>query len=307
MFVLQVLVLISLLIIPAYSDVETRAGLVQVFHDDFSGGLDHSKWTNEIAASGFGNGEFQIYSPESRNCFVKDGILYLKPTLTVDRFGKDFLEHGILDIVKTYGNCTSSHGCYHDASKDGIIQPAMSCKLKSTGSVRYGRVEVWAKMPKGDWLWPAIWLVPRDKAYGVWPRSGEIDIAELRGNLHNSGGTPNQVTSTIHFGTDWQHGHRQISHTHWNGHSYARDFHKFVMDWTASHIYISIDDRMILNATTPPDGYFHHYLQGNSIYTHGGKDAPFDKQFYMILNVAVGSTKGWFQDKARNTPYPKPG
>jgi len=47
---------------------------------------------------------------------------------------------------------------------------------------KYGRVEVKAKTPVGDWLWPAIWLLPKDQEYGQWPASGEIDIFESRGN-----------------------------------------------------------------------------------------------------------------------------
>lgn len=46
----------------------------------------------------------------------------------------------------------------------------------------FGKVEVVAKMPQGDWLWPAIWMMPENSTYGDWPRSGEIDIAESRGN-----------------------------------------------------------------------------------------------------------------------------
>ena len=49
-------------------------------------------------------------------------------------------------------------------------------------SFTYGTVETRAKMPKGDWLWPAIWMKPTDNKYGPWPRSGEIDIVEVRGN-----------------------------------------------------------------------------------------------------------------------------
>ena len=49
-------------------------------------------------------------------------------------------------------------------------------------SIKYGRVEVVAKMPQGDWLWPAIWMMPEDSVYGPWPNSGEIDIAESKGN-----------------------------------------------------------------------------------------------------------------------------
>jgi beta-glucanase (GH16 family) len=54
-------------------------------------------------------------------------------------------------------------------------------------TLRYGKIEVVAKLPKGDWLWPAIWMMPQESVYGDWPRSGEIDIMEARGNDRDSG------------------------------------------------------------------------------------------------------------------------
>ncbi|GFR79102.1 beta-1,3-glucan-binding protein [Elysia marginata] len=51
----------------------------------------------------------------------------------------------------------------------------------SKPTIRYGIVEVRARIPRGDWLWPCIWLMPKDNKYGAWPRSGEIDIMESRG------------------------------------------------------------------------------------------------------------------------------
>ncbi|CAM9810669.1 unnamed protein product, partial [Hapterophycus canaliculatus] len=58
------------------------------------------------------------------------------------------------------------------------INPVMSARVRTAGtfSFRYGRIEVKAKLPRGDWLWPAIWLLPEQNVYGQWPASGEIDI-----------------------------------------------------------------------------------------------------------------------------------
>ena len=60
----------------------------------------------------------------------------------------------------------------------------MSARLttKNSHHIRYGKVEIVAKLPRGDWLWPALWMMPVDDAYGPWPMSGEIDIMESRGN-----------------------------------------------------------------------------------------------------------------------------
>ena len=61
-----------------------------------------------------------------------------------------------------------------------------------------------AKIPKGDWIWPAIWLLPAYNEFGNWPASGEIDIMESRGNAasYPAGGV-NKFASTLHWGADW--------------------------------------------------------------------------------------------------------
>lgn len=55
-------------------------------------------------------------------------------------------------------------------------------RTAETFSFKYGRVEIKAKLPKGKWIWPALWLLPKHSIYGNWPASGEIDIMESRGN-----------------------------------------------------------------------------------------------------------------------------
>jgi beta-glucanase (GH16 family) len=60
----------------------------------------------------------------------------------------------------------------------------MSARIttKQSHHIQFGKVEIRAKLPRGDWLWPALWMLPVDNAYGIWPQSGEIDIMESRGN-----------------------------------------------------------------------------------------------------------------------------
>ena len=57
-------------------------------------------------------------------------------------------------------------------------------------------------MPRGDWIWPAIWMLPKNAEYGNWPSSGEIDIVESRGNANCANGL-NSFGSTLHWGPDW--------------------------------------------------------------------------------------------------------
>merc|ERR1712244_184682 len=107
-----------------------------------------------------------------------------------------------MDMWYLYGTCTNNNidGCKRDG-KDGILPPIMSGKVTSQAALRYGKVTVRAKIPQGDWLWPAIWMLPRSNAYGGWPRSGEIDIMESRGPPGGAGDYG--VNSTLHWGPDF--------------------------------------------------------------------------------------------------------
>src|SRR3546814_18014545 len=76
---------------------------------------------------------------------------------------------------------------------------------QSKFDLKYGRIEWKAKLPRGDWLWPALWLLPTNDKYGEWPASGEIDVMESRGN--NLSYTVDDVpagydsfASTLHYG-----------------------------------------------------------------------------------------------------------
>jgi len=101
------------------------------------------------------------------------------------------------------------YGCERNAAASGnYINPVRSVRLRSVNALnfKYGRVEVRAKLPKGDWMWPAIWLLPSYNSYGTWPASGEIDIMESRGNDATcSAGGVNRFGSTLHWGPDGGH------------------------------------------------------------------------------------------------------
>jgi len=87
-----------------------------------------------------------------------------------------------------------------------VNNPIRSARIRTVNSFsfKYGRVEVKAKLPRGDWIWPAIWMLPTYGEYGTWPASGEIDIMESRGNdeTYSSGGV-NRFGSTLHWGPDY--------------------------------------------------------------------------------------------------------
>jgi len=311
---------------PAVSVTEAEKGVVYapgdlIFEDNFST-LDFDTWQHEITMSGGGNWEFQIYSNDRSNSYVRDGILYIKPTLTADRYGEEFLSNGVLSLHggAPADECTNPAywGCERTGSGTNLINPVMSARLRSVNSFafKYGRIEVRAKMPTGDWLWPAIWLLPQKNAYGTWPASGEIDLLESRGNrqLFNPQGVnvgAEQISHTLHYGPYWPYNGYEKAHFEAQsavGEGFDRAFHTYELEWTPTNIKYTLDGRHIGTVTPPPGGFWELGEFPDDVpnpWIGGDHMAPFDQKFYFLINLAVGGSNGFFPDTFTG-PYPKP-
>lgn len=136
------------------------------------------------------------------NVFVQDGILTIKPTLQDPLLIEtdnvlDLRHHGCTGTG--WRNCVAGT----NTTNGTIVNPVKSGRINTRlgASIKYGRVEVVAKIPEGDWLWPSLYLLPKDEVYGKWPRSGEMDFMMSRGNnyTYKTGGS-NIVSSALHFG-----------------------------------------------------------------------------------------------------------
>lgn len=181
-----------------------------MLNDDFSHGLNLDTWTREVRVNGYDNGEFEWTTNSDNNSFVKDGILYLVPTLTSDVIGDEAITNGYTLNLTADGRCTSTNltqcVAVSNSSRLTVINPVQSARLttKSSVQLKYGKVEVVARFPTGDWLWPGIFMLPVNETYGAWPRSGEIDILEARGNNNTY---PNRgvdyAQSSLHWGVSW--------------------------------------------------------------------------------------------------------
>jgi hypothetical protein len=155
--------------------------LCQVLDDDFST-FNTNVWQYESRVDGFGNGEFEITTDSPNNTFVRDGKLYIMPTLTSDVIGRDAIFNGhTFNLTDCTGANYTACGVVSNVTTDTVIPPVMSSRIstKKSRSIRFGRVEVVAKLPCGDWLWPAIWMLPTNNVYGEWPLSGEIDVSAI--------------------------------------------------------------------------------------------------------------------------------
>ena len=216
-------------------------GYKLVWNDEFnSSTLDASKWNYEVNGDGGGNNELQYYTNATENCFIQDSCLVIQ-ALNKNYMGKDYT----------------------------------SARLNSNGKGdwKYGRFEARAKLPYGQGLWPAIWLLPTDLVYGGWPLSGEIDIMEELGQKAN------KVYGTIHYGSP--HQQQGGSYTLPTGY-FLSNFHVFVCEWDSASISFFVDDTK----------YFTAYVS-----------KPFDQRFHFILNVAVGGN--WPGSPDYTTAFPQ--
>jgi len=169
-------------------------------------------------------------------------------------------------------------------------------------------VQIRAQLPKGDWIWPAIWLLPKHNFYGNWPASGEIDLVESRGNDAScEAGGRDSFGSTLHFGPGypydaWEIAHADYKHTE----ELSNDFHVYELEWTPEFIKTKIDDNVVLDFAFDKDlftkGNFDENLNNPWKY-ETDLSAPFNQEYYLILNVAVGGTNEYFPDGKCGKPW----
>lgn len=177
-----------------------------------------------------------------------------------------------------------------------IINPVKSARLTTLGkkSIKYGRVEVVAKMPKGDWMWPAIWMLPVNSTYGAWPASGEIDIVESRGNnaSYSEGGFE-EVRTSLHWGPDsTEDRYKMTTGVATTQHStYADGFHTFGLEWSEKYLFTWVDGRLHQIYYGKFQKSFWNkgeFSDAVNPWAGGSVSTPFDQDFYLILVSGVG-------------------
>jgi beta-glucanase (GH16 family) len=210
--------------------------------------------------------------------------------------------------------CTGNafYGCERTGGAGGnILNPIQSAAIRTTGtfSFQFGRLEIRAKLPRGDWLWPAMWLLPVHNQYGEWPASGEIDLVESRGNTDYPDGGSNQFGSTLHWGPFWPEDPYQKTHQTYTLPSgdFADDFHVFGMYWSnyTLYTYLDTDSQRVLSVNFDQSFWDRGGWPDNLNNPWQGRpnSAPFDQKFYVLFNVAVGGTNGYFVDGVGNKPW----
>lgn len=233
------------------------AGMNLIWQDEFNGTtLDTSKWNyetgyylnNDPATWGWGNAELQHYTSSTQNVYVQDGKLNIKAMNDSKSFPQD---------PNRYAQYSSG-----------------KINTKDKLSLKYGRVDFRAKLPTGDGVWPALWMLPQDSVYGTWAASGEIDVMEARGRL------PGSVSGTIHFGGQWPGNQYSGGDYHFpEGQTFANDYHVYSVVWEEDSIKWYVDGKFYYKVTNQ---------QWFSSAAPNNPNAPFDEPFYLIMNLAIG-------------------
>ncbi len=213
-----------------------RPGWELVWQDEFKDPqIDKSKWGFEIGGNGWGNSELEYYSDRPENARIENGHLII------------------------------------EARKDSYMGSQYSSarlKTQNLGEWTYGRIESRIRIPEGQGIWPAFWMLGNNIGRVGWPASGEIDIME------NIGKEPNRIHGTIH-GPGYSGAQGLTSPYELKSGAFADDFHVYAIEWEAAEIRWYVDDQLYKSI--------------------GPEDMPgkwvFDHPFFILLNVAVGG--GW--------------
>ncbi|MCA0972275.1 carbohydrate binding domain-containing protein [Halobacillus litoralis] len=162
-----------------------------------------------------------------------------------------------------------------------------SAKLKTEDlfSKKYGKFEARMKLPEGQGYWPAFWMMPEDSVYGDWPASGEIDIMEAAGKDTST------IGGTIHYGEEYPNNTYRGKEYHFPEGSDYTGFHTYSIEWEPGEIRWYVDGELYQTLNN-------WFSQGPDEAANYTFPAPFDQEFYLILNLAVG---GWYGGDADET------
>lgn len=242
---------------PVSSASGSKHDWVLTWSDEFNGpngsSPDAAKWVLESGGNGWGNGELEYYTLRPKNLHVEDG------NLVIEAIKEDF------------------------TGSDGVTRRYTSGRLKTQGrfSQKYGRFEARIKIPSGQGVWPAWWLLGDDFSIAGWPACGEIDVMEnvdleksmIHGTIHGPGYS---ARKSVTNGYTLPHGR------------FADDFHVFSIDWEPGVIRFYVDDDLYATRT-PAD-------------LPKGARWVYDHPFFIILNLAVGGSLPASPDTSRDFP-----
>src|SRR6266699_1545751 len=229
-----------------------------VWSDEFDGpdgaAVDSTKWAPEVGGGGWGNHELEYYTARPANAYHSGGVLVIK-------------------AIKE-----------HYTGSDNVTREYTSARLitKNKISLQYGRFEARIKIPYGQGIWPAFWMLGNDIERIGWPGCGEIDVME------NIGREPAIVHGTIH-GPGYSGGKGIGAPYSLVSGRFANDYHVFAAEWEPNQIRFYVDDHLYATRT-PAD-------------LPAGTKWVYDHPFFVILDLAIGG--GWPGKPDETTVFPR--
>lgn len=231
-----------------YESPEQYSGMKIVWLDEFdSDKLDPANWSHEIGGHGWGNNELQYY--QESNTEVRDGYAIITARKE-NKEGKDYTSSRII--------------------------------TKGKKEFKYGRVDIRALLPKGQGIWPALWMLGSNISVVDWPACGEIDIMEMIGGK----GKDNVLHGTAHWEKASNHTYQGGSISLENDQIFADEFHVFSISWTPSSITWYLDGVQYYEMDITAEEF-----------------TEFHNSYYIIFNVAVGGN--WPGKPDETTSFPQ--
>ncbi|KAI4470287.1 glycosyl hydrolase-related [Holotrichia oblita] len=272
-----------------------------IFEENFADVIT-SRWQTEVKFADEPDYEFVIYGLGGTT-YNQNGQLHVKPIFAEENFGLGFVNNPEgLDLGV---NCTSTepHECVQKPVAYFILPPVLSGRIntKPSFSFLYGRVDIRAKLPEGDWIYPELFLTPKKFEYGSLEySSGEIRIAFVPGNAN----LDKELQAGIMLGSSdeaREFGLRKVK----NEISWNKDFHIFSVIWKPDSIQFLADGKPYANIYPPPGGFANIGAKYNpdaaTKWKTGDVIAPFDKE--MVITVGVGVGGHSFLDSTPGKPY----
>lgn len=228
-----------------YTTPLSYAGYDLVWNDEFEGTTISDNWTHELGNSGWGNNESQNYTANAANSYIQDGKLIIEA---------------------------------REESSNGSDYSSARMITENKKEFQYGRIDIRAKLPEGQGIWPALWMLGGNFRSVSWPFCGEIDIMEIVGHK------PSETHGTLHWDNNGNYSSANGNTTLSSG-KFIDEFHVFTIIWDEEKIRWYLDDQQfhIIDITPAQMTEFH-------------------QPYFFIFNVAVGGNWPGYPDATTQFP-----
>ena len=261
-----------------------------VFNETFDS-LNQSTWERVIKFPLGPDFEFCVYHNANHGelAEIVDGVLRIKPLILEDYYGEGATTFGNTEL----GGCTSTlpAECKRKATAFNILPPVISARFttKESFNFRYGKIEIRAKFPEGDWLYPEMWLEPSyDNNYGAGYSSGRVLLGLARGNEKLINATSGEIFDSrklefgFRIGAAGNVESHMVSKIEETNPKWTKEFHVYTTIWNSDGFQFLVDYEEVGKLVPGEKGWMNNQFN---------KMAPFDQEFYITIGIGVGGIR----------------